>query len=315
MKHYKDFIIKLQTVDIKTRQKRQVESGSLKEFATYTVSHQNPYLSDTFRNELKELKELALIDFLNFSGEQIQIQLQRLDELKELFEKFWHNLSHSHVPVGSQHLTDLLYSLNLSRLFIVPELSFQDHTVADDDFINDLQDTIRARQNALQEFEQSVLKVIQPGKEGEKAVKIKPVKKEEPTPVFKEGVAEEFYDLVKDYFKPIDQPHLKSLLTEETVVEHSLVFSGSGNQLADAFKQLFEANLIIGCNKAQLISWIMERFAFSDRGTIKTFSEKYLLDIISSNTKTCQSPILNVRKKEGQFVILPLARNNRNNKT
>jgi hypothetical protein len=315
MKHYKNFIINLQTLDIKTRQKRQVESGSLKEFATYTVSHQNPYLSHTFRNELKELKELALIDILNLSSEQIQVQLQRLDELKELFEKFWHNLRHSYAPFGSEHLTELLYSLHLSNMFMVPEVSFEDDAVADDDFMNDLQDSIRARQNALQEFEQSVLKVIQPGKEPEKTDKIKPVKKEEPTPVFKEGVAAEFYDLVKDYFKPVDQPYLRSLLTEESKVEHPLAFSGSGNQLADAFKQLFEANLIIGCNKAQLISWIMQHFTYSDKGAVKNYSEKYLLDIISSNTKTCQSPILNVRKKEGQFVISPLQRNNRNNKT
>jgi hypothetical protein len=315
MQHFKEFLIKLQRLDIKINQRNKVVDGQRGQINFYDISHQNPSLSEAFRNELKELKELALIDILNLSREQIQVQLQRLDELKELFGNFWYNLTHSHVPGGSEHLTDLLYSLNLSDLFIVPELSFQDHAVADDDFMNDLQDSISARQNALKEFEQSVLKVIQPGKEPEKTAKITPVKKEEQTPVFKEGVAAEFYDLVKDYFKRVDQPHLKSLLTEESKVEHPLSFSGSGNQLADAFKQLFGANLIIGCNKAQLISWIMQHFTYSDKGAVKNYSEKYLLDIISSNTKTCQSPILNVRKKEGQFVISPLQRNNRNNKT
>jgi hypothetical protein len=315
MKHYKDFIIKLQTLDIKTRQKRQVEFRSPTEFSTYTISHQNPYLNNAFRNELKELKELALIDILNLSAQQIQLQLQRLDELKKQFQQFWNNLRYSKVPVGTQYLTELLFSLQLNKIFIAPELSYEEHANADDDFIDDLQDSIRARQIALQEFEQSVLKVIQPAKEAEKTDKITPVKKEEQTPVFKEGVAAEFYDLVKDYFKPVNQPRLKSLLTGESTANYPLVFSGTGNQLADAFKQLFEANLIIGCNKAQLISWMIQHFAYIDKGTVKNFSEKYLLDIISSNTKTCQSPILDIRKKDGQFVISPLQRNNRNNKT
>ncbi|GEO11786.1 hypothetical protein [Segetibacter aerophilus] len=315
MKHYKDFIIKLQTLDIKTAQKRQDESRNPENFSIYVISHQNPYLSDTFRNELKELKELAVIDILNLSSDQIQLQLHRLGELREHYHQFWNSLKHSDVPVGSEHLTDLLYSLNLNELFIVPELSFQDHAKADDYFITDLQDSIRARQNALEEFEQSVFKATRQGKEAEKTDNIKPVKKEEPKPVFKESVIAELYELVKDYFKPIDHPQLKSLLTGEIEVEHTLAFRGAGNQLADAFKQLFEANLIIGCNKAQLISWIIEHFTYSDKGAVKNYSEKYLLDIISSNTKTCQSPILNVRKKDGQFVILPLQRNNRNNKT
>jgi hypothetical protein len=315
MKHYKDFIIKLQTLDIKTRQKRQVELGSPTEFSTYTISHQNPYLNNGFRNELKELKELALIDILNLSAEQRQLQLQRLDELKKQFQQFWDNLRYSKVPVGTEYLTELLFSLQLNKIFIASQLSFEDHAKADEDFIDDLQDSIRARQNALEEFEQSVLKVIQPGKEAEKTVKIRPVKKEEQTPVFKEGVAAEFYDLVKDYFKPDHHPHLKSLLTGESTANYPLVFSGTGNQLADAFKQLFEANLIIGCSKAQLISWMLEHFAYIDKGAVKNYSEKYLLDIISSNTKTCQSPILDIRKKDGQFIISPLQRNNRNNKT
>jgi hypothetical protein len=289
--------------------------GSPTEFSTYTISHQNPYLNNGFRNELKELKELALIDILNLSAEQRQLQLQRLDELKKQFQQFWDNLRYSKVPVGTEYLTELLFSLQLNKIFIASQLSFEDHAKADEDFIDDLQDSIRARQNALEEFEQSVLKVIQPGKEAEKTVKIRPVKKEEQTPVFKEGVAAEFYDLVKDYFKPDHHPHLKSLLTGESTANYPLVFSGTGNQLADAFKQLFEANLIIGCSKAQLISWMLEHFAYIDKGAVKNYSEKYLLDIISSNTKTCQSPILDIRKKDGQFIISPLQRNNRNNKT
>ncbi len=44
---------------------------------------------------------------------------------------------------------------------------------------------------------------------------------------------------LKDYFKSEDQPHLKKLLTTGTNLSEPLIFKGNGNQLADAFKQLF----------------------------------------------------------------------------
>jgi hypothetical protein len=53
MNNYKDFIIKLQTLDIKISQKRSFREGVQREYSIYDISHQNPYLSDTFRNELK----------------------------------------------------------------------------------------------------------------------------------------------------------------------------------------------------------------------------------------------------------------------
>jgi hypothetical protein len=314
MNNYKDFIIKLQTLDIKISQKRSFREGVQREYSIYDISHQNPYLSDTFRNELKELRELALTDILNLLPEQIELQLQRLAEVKELFNKFWDKRYSLGSPFLTEHLTNFLYDLNLSETFIVPRLSAEDHVEADDNLINDLEDTINARQKVLKEFEQRVLKVIQPGKALVKFTIDKPNRKEEAKPVFKEGAAEEFYELVKDYFRPVDQSHLKNLLMNQAVPKDSLLFRGTGNQLADAFKQLFEANLIIACNKIELINWIIEHFEYVDRGAVKKYSEKYLLDIISSNTKSCQSPILNVRKKDGQFIILPLQRNNRNNK-
>jgi len=83
MKHYKYFIIKLQTLDIKTGQERHVDAGRRKEFSIYIISHQNPYLSDTFRNELKELKELAFIDILNLPGITPKVLAKELKELEQ----------------------------------------------------------------------------------------------------------------------------------------------------------------------------------------------------------------------------------------
>ncbi len=71
MKHYKDFLIKLQTLDIKISQKKSNRDGILRELNYYDISHESPYLSNTFKNELQELRELALTDILNLPVEQI----------------------------------------------------------------------------------------------------------------------------------------------------------------------------------------------------------------------------------------------------
>ncbi len=315
MKHFKDFLIKLQTLDIKISQKKSNRDGILRELNYYDISHESPYLSNTFKNELKELRELALTDILNLPAEQILFQLQRLAELKEKFKKFWHKINYSITPLGSENFTEYLFSLDLDGIFIVPSLSSQDQAIADDYFIDDLKDTIRAREKTLFEFEQSVLKVIPQNIEPEKRITSETVNREEAKPVFKEGVAQKFYDLIKDYFKSEDQPLLKNLLTTGSKASEPLIFKGQGNQLSDAFKQLFEANLIISCNKNELIDWILLHFKYIDKGSVKSYTEKYLQDIISSNTKSCQSPILDVRQKDGHFHVLPVKRNNRNYKT
>ncbi len=79
------------------------------------------------------------------------------------------------------------------------------------------------------EFEQSVLKVIPNNREQEKPTINKPVNREEAKPVFKEGIAEKFYDLIKDYFKSEDQPLLKNLLTTGSKASEPLIFKGQGN--------------------------------------------------------------------------------------
>jgi hypothetical protein len=316
MKHFNDFVIKLQTIDIKINHKKEIGKDNENGIGHYDISHQNPFLNDAFRNELKELREFALTDILNLPVEQIILQLQRLQELKEIFNRFWRQLNSSSVSFGTEHLTEVLYDLNLQEIFIVPHLSFQNHAIADDHFIDDLKDTITAREKALTEFEKTVLKIIQSNKEGDKPAVNKSFKNSQNgQPVFKEGVAATFFDLMKDYFPQDAQQDFKNLITEGQRPVEPLVFRGKGNQLADAFKQLIEANLIISVNKAQLNNWILNNFNYIDKDSVRPYSEKYLEDIVSSNIKNCQSPILDVRKKDGQFFLYPVQKNNRVNKT
>jgi len=87
--------------------------------------------SAIYRNELKELKELAIIDILNHQREQILFQLQRLSEVKERFDKFRYNLYHSHADRRTEPL-EYFYSLDLDDIFIAPRLYFADHAIADE---------------------------------------------------------------------------------------------------------------------------------------------------------------------------------------
>ena len=62
MQHFKDFLIRLQTLDIRINKRKVVRNGQEQEISYYDISQENPYLSQSFKNELKELKELAITD-------------------------------------------------------------------------------------------------------------------------------------------------------------------------------------------------------------------------------------------------------------
>lgn len=123
---------------------------------------------------------------------------------------------------------------------------------------------------------------------------------------------EDFYQILKDYFAATDLDHLKSLIINSEEREHMLTYNGNGNQLADAFKQLYEANLIVGCTKAQLEKWISRHFSYISNNQLKHSTAGYLNGIISSDIKKCQSPILDIHRQQDRFVIKPTLRNKKN---
>ena len=311
MQHFKEFLIKLQTLDIKINHRNAVVSGGPIQINFYDISHQNPFLSDSFKNELKELKELALTDILNHQREQILFQLQRLSEVKECFDKFRYNLYHSHADRRTEPL-GYFYSLNLDDIFIAPRLYFADHAIADENLIDDLTDSIRARQDILKELEEAVSKVIELPKEAETSPNVEaPKKVTKAGPVFKEEIVPEFFAIIKSYFSSSHQEILLKLLTTGEDAAEPLLFNSQGNQLADAFKQLYLSNLVTSCNKSELESWIQTNFQYRDKRVYKPYSERYLQDIISTNTKGCQSPLFDVKKSNGQFYLSVLHRNDK----
>ena len=312
MNHFKDFLIKLHTLDIRIRPlKKSDEEKSIK---YYDISHESPFLNAAFKNELRELKEMAITDILNLPKEQIIFQLQRLNDIRELFDKFWYQFYHPRVPYKYDDPLDYVYGLKLNDIFISHRFSFMDQARANHEFVDDLESTVTFRQEILDSFEQAIAKIINWNKELNNSATIQlPTPKTKPT--FKEEIANELFILVKEYFNEPDRKRLMNLLYSTDFAGEPMVFNGAGNQLADAFKQLFDANLIVGCNKVGLEKWIQQNFRCHDKGVVKRFTEKYLLDMISSNTKACQSPLFDVRKTTGgQFYLSPLSRNNRNSK-
>ncbi len=264
---------------------------------------------------MRELKELAITDLLTIPVEQAHLQLERLKDVEELFHTFWDRYYHMNIPTGSEHNLELILTLNLDDLFIAPGLRFFDQAIADDNFINDLESTIRYREEILQDFKRAVLKIVKTNKELiDIPVTSSPKKEIKAKPSFREDIIGDLFDLLKNYFSANDKNHLLSLLKSDDSTNEPLVFAGNGNQLADTFKQLFDANLIAGCNKAELQHWIMTHFVYREKGRQKKFTEKYLQDIISSNTKACKSPLFDVRRSEGRLYLFALTRNNKNHK-
>ncbi len=315
MLHFKDFLIKLQTLDIKISERKSNIDGQEKIARSYEISHETPYHSPAFKNELREIKELAITDILNLSREQIDFQLERLKNLKDKFHEFWNRYYHAPYPVGSEHNLNVVYSLHLDDIFICPRLNFMDQAEASDYFLNDLESTITHRQGVLKEFEETILRVINPGMQPFSQPNISTTSnKRKSWPIFKEGIAEEFFNLVKEYFAVESSEKIKNLLLSNEFPSSPFIFNGAGNQLADAFKQLFDANLIVSCNKAELENWIQQNFQYRDKGVTKSYTEKYLQDMISSNTKACQSPLFDVKRTEGRLILVPLTRNNKNRK-
>lgn len=113
------------------------------------------------------------------------------------------------------------------------------------------------------------------------------------------------YDILKDFFSSSDQPELLTLLETGGNAEKPLLFIDNGSRLADAFKQLFDCGLVIGCQKKEFEEWICNNFQYRYRNVVKVFTKRYVADIISSSKDRCQKPILNVKQEKatGRYFI------------
>jgi hypothetical protein len=123
-------------------------------------------------------------------------------------------------------------------------------------------------------------------------------------PIFKPEAIQIVFNLLKNFFNEGDQNQLKSILQTGNDANKPLIFLDHGNRLADAFKQLYKADIITGCEKRELESWIIRNFKYRDKKVIKQFTEHYINDIISTKNKPpCKRPLLDAEKITREVLI------------
>lgn len=114
-------------------------------------------------------------------------------------------------------------------------------------------------------------------------VEKKTTQKRESKLKFKPEEINTIFNLLKDFFSEDHQVLLLKLLKTGTNATEKLIFLSTGNLLADAFKQLINAKIIIGVQKKELEAWIQKNFCYRHGNEVKEFTLRYLNEIISTN--------------------------------
>ncbi|WP_242923084.1 hypothetical protein [Pontibacter liquoris] len=317
MKHLKKFLSRLQTFELRLIQ-RKVAVGPYgqQEVTGYDLRHETHYdEAALFESEFRLLSQMAALDLLSLHHKQLQLVLEQVTEIEERFRTFWVHF-HNHAPgYGQAYPTCYLEQLGLPSLFVVHNLQPAHAGIAVwEELVDDLGETVKLRETILASFRRHIA-VLLPTSEQQALIsdEAAPARLVTGFPRFVDGVPESLFEILKGYFTAEDQEQLLSLLQENRSPSSPLLFHGNGNQLADAFKQLYEANLIIGCLKSDLEEWIASHFAYVFRKQQRTLPPGYLAAIISSNAKPCQSPILDVRKQPGgTYAVYPVLRTQKN---
>ena len=314
VKEYFTFLQKFDLRLLEARDKRKSSKDGPVYGMRYDISHQNPFFSFQFSNHLRILKDLAVIDIIGADPNRRSNYLEQTKKILTQFNRFWNNYF-LHNPRASETFQDnYLLVIEFGEIFYTNILEpGKTDGIVNWEFVEDLCDSIRAREESLGQFINEIHALEKIGADGAASE----VPSLEPTqvrvrrhPVFVEGFADQFFKIFKEYFDEKGREALYTLLINNNPPKKKLLFNSNGNQLADAFKQLIEANLIVSCNKAELESWIIDHFQYVSNSLSKPFTAGYLNGIISSDVKICKSPILAVKKNgESGLALIPMPRN------
>ncbi len=286
---------------------------------SYWIGEESGHLEySNIQSEVRLLKDMALVNLLVIHPAELELILFQLKKVQSRFQKFWTNY-HSHLDDGVRmYPADYLLKIHLPEIFLVNGLlGNRDDIVIAEDFVESLSDSVKLRERMLNELIFEIEQLLYPPQvmqltEGASPTPVNASVSLHGIPQFTSGTDAAFVEVLLPYFPEEQHPLLIGLIQTNTVPAYPLVFKGNGNQLADAFKQLFEANLIVGCRKNELEKWIAKHFVYRYKNANKEFTEGYLNGIISSDVKPCKSPILEVKKKEDRFVIVSSLRNKKN---
>jgi len=335
MQNIANFLIRLQTFDLRIITKGELQSWIKEEEQkqAYSLIHETPYYNSfSYESETRVLKDTALIDLLSLNDISIKRELVQLKKLKERFKLFWTNFQESYRELQTEYPRSYIFSIGLDHLFIVKNLQ-PDHSdiFIGDEFVESLSDSVKLRETFLNHLINDIEEALYPRETFEEfnarmknqessknttenvSDKI-PFNEDAGMPKFNEQVTGDFLQLMKSYFSEAHHTQLTTLIHTNTHPENQLIFKGNGNQLADAFKQLYEANLIVGSKKSDLEKWIAKHFLYATGEVPKEYTEGWLSSIISTDAKFCKSPIMEVRIKDKMPTIIPTVRNKKNNK-
>ncbi|GAA4431257.1 hypothetical protein GCM10023188_18610 [Pontibacter saemangeumensis] len=258
---------------------------------------------------------MAALDLLSLHHRQLQVVLEQITGIEERFRAFWVNFHNHTLDQGQVYPAGYLHQMNLPALFVMHHLQPAHANVeVREELVDDLSESVKLRESLLAKFIRSVTALL-PAPEEQDTLPLEPApaRPVRGYPHFVHGVTEKLFEIFKGYFTPEDQEQLLPLLQENQSPSSPLLFHGNGNQLADAFKQLYEANLLVGCLKGELEAWISANFAYVYRKQQSPLPPNYLAAIISSYAKPCQSPILDVRKQpDGTYSVFPVVRTQKN---
>lgn len=341
MQHLKEFLIRLQTFNLRITKQEVVDASDFNKLErrqgeAYDITRETQYYdSFSYKSELRVLKDMALIDLLTLEKGPMRLQLEQLHKVLKRIKQLWTNWHYHHSEWLQDYKNDYIFSIDLDKLFIVHNLQSNSPNIGiTGAFVEDLADSIKLRETFLRELINDIELLLNPQKpkmtyeefreakgfpidkkandapSEEGQVNAESIKHATRYPTFAAGMASQFYEVLKNYFVTEDHVKLKKLLLNDQAPEAQLVFRGNGNQLADAFKQVYDANLIVGCQQADLEKWLAPKFLYvSPKGKTSEFTEGYLNDLISTNMRPCKSPILKIEQKEDKFLILPVPRN------
>ena len=175
-------------------------------------------------------------------------------------------------------------------------------------FFNELDEILKELFGFFQEtdeneFEAFETKVIQANNIPtiQQTIEIKPALKPEAVQIV--------FGIIKDFFSPEQQPELKRVLETGENAGEKLLFRGNGNRLTDTFKKLIEHDFIPGCQKKDLIKWIISNFTFIYRNEKRDFIYDTVEKIISRNDNPCKSPLIEIKDGQIQKVNQPRIKN------
>ena len=131
-------------------------------------------------------------------------------------------------------------------------------------------------------------------------------------PVLKPEAVQIVFDILKNFFSPEQQIELKQILKNGNIASTKMLFKDKGNRLTDTFKKLIEHDFITGCQKQDLINWIISNFTFTQQNKAKAFIYYTVEKTISRNDNPCKSPLIEIKNGQIQKVEQPRTKKYRN---